>query len=152
MTSSDANGYTIVREFAAPLPLVYEMFTTPEHFAVWWGGSSVVVPIDSVELDARTGGTWKARMVGEGWSMDWIGEYTLVEPPTHIVMTVTDEPDNPARDSFDIALEEVAGGTRLTFRQFGGNLTAEQYEQTRIGSNTFLDAMEQRLARLVGEA
>lgn len=146
--TSDASGYTIVREFAAPLPLVYDMIVTPEHFAVWWGGDSVTVPVESVEMDARTGGTWKATMIGEGWSMNWIGEFTLVEPPSHIVMTVTDEPDNPARDSFDIQLTETASGTRLTFRQFGGNLSAEEYEQTRIGSNTFLDAMEAHLATL----
>lgn len=144
----DSTGYTIVREFAAPLPLVYDMFVTPEHFAVWWGGSAVQVPLDTVEMDARTGGTWKATMVGEGWSLNWIGEYILVEPPHHIVMTLTDEPDNPARDSFDIRLEETENGTRLTFRQYGGNLTAEQYEQTEIGSNTFFDAMEAHLATL----
>lgn len=149
MADFDENGYTIVRHFDAPLPLVYTMFTTPEHFAVWWGGSAVEVPLDSVEMDVRTGGTWKARMVGEGWSIDWIGEYTLVEPITHIVMTLTDAPSDPRRDSFDIALAEVGGGTQLTFRQFGGHLTAEQYEQTRIGSNTFLDAMEAHLATLV---
>ncbi len=148
MTDFDENGYTIVRQFDAPLPLVYSKFTTPEHFAVWWGGSAVAVPLDSVEMDVRTGGTWKARMVGEGWSIDWIGEYTLVEPTTHIVMTLTDDPSDPRRDSFDIALTEVDGGTQLTFRQFGGNITAEQYEQTRMGSNTFLDAMEAHLATL----
>ena len=63
-------------------------------------------------------------------------------------MTLTDDPSDPRRDSFDIALTEVDGETQLTFRQFGGNLTAEQYEQTRIGSSTFLDAMEAHLATL----
>lgn len=145
----DDTGYTIEREFAAPLDLVYAMFTTPEHFAVWWGGSAVTVPLDSIEMDVRTGGTWKATMVGDGWTIDWIGEYPLVEPPHHIVMGLTDEPDNPARDHFDIRLEETAAGTRVTLRQYGGNLTAEQYAETREGTNTFLDAMEAHLATLV---
>lgn len=147
--SADATGYTIVRDFAAPLDLVYEAFTTPEHFAVWWGGSSVQVPVESIHMDARTGGTWKATMIGEGWSINWVGEYPLVEPPHHIVMSLTDTPDDPARDHFDIALEAIDSGTRVTLRQYGGNLTAEQYEQTRIGTNTFLDALEAHLATLL---
>jgi hypothetical protein len=36
----------------------------------------------------------------------------------------------------------VPGGTEMVFRQTGGNLSAEEYERTAAGWQTFFDAME----------
>ena len=41
MTSSD--GYTISRVFDAPRDLVWQCWTSPEHFAVWFGGHDGVM-------------------------------------------------------------------------------------------------------------
>jgi len=140
-------GYIITKEFDAPIGLVWDMFVTPEHFAYWWGGSDVVVPLDSIELDARDGGTWKATMVGpdNAWSINWIGEYREVIAPTRLVMTLTDDASNPARDFFEIDLEEIANGTKVTLHQGGGNLTPEQYEQAKAGTDGFLETLRERL-------
>lgn len=145
-------GYTIVKEFDAPIGLVYDMFVTPEHFAYWWGGADVVVPVDSIAMDVREGGTWKATMIGpdNAWSINWVGEYREVVEPTRLVMTLTDQPDNPARDYFEIDLEEIANGTRLTLKQAGGGLTKEQYEQAKEGTDMFLETMRERLIEVQG--
>ena len=53
-------GMTITRTFSAPVDLVYAAWTTPEHFAVWFGTETVAV--DDVTIDARPGGSWTATM------------------------------------------------------------------------------------------
>lgn len=143
-------GYTIDRRFEAPRQLVWEMFTMPEHFAYWWGGPSVEVPLDSLTMDVRPGGSWKATMIGPGreWTLDWAGEYLEVDEPRLLVMTLTDDPTDPARDFFRIELLDDGDGTLMHFAQGGGNLTPEQYELTRQGTSGFLDAIAERLAQL----
>ena len=59
---TDSAGATITRAFAARREVVFVAWTEPQHFAAWFGGSAVTVPIDSVEMDVRPGGTWKATM------------------------------------------------------------------------------------------
>jgi len=143
-------GYTITKEFDAPIGLVWDMFVTPEHFSYWWGGNTVQVPLDTVEMDVRPGGSWKATMVGPDnqWSINWIGEYREVVSPTRLVMTLTDQADNPARDYFEIDLEEIANGTKVTLSQRGGNLNAEQYLQAQAGTDAFLETLRERLVEV----
>ena len=49
-------SFTITRTLAAPPELVWDVWTKPEHFAVWFGTEAVEVPLDSVTLDVRVGG------------------------------------------------------------------------------------------------
>jgi uncharacterized protein YndB with AHSA1/START domain len=132
-------GMTITREFAAPRELVFEAWTRPEHFAAWWGGNTVEVPLDTVAMDVRAGGLWKATMVlPDGHRIDWIGEYVEVDAPSRLVLTVTDGPNQ--REIVIVDLTETEGGTRMVCRQLG-NMTAEQYEGARQGYLQFFDAM-----------
>ena len=57
------DAIVITRTFDAPPELVWAAWTTPEQFAVWFGGDQVEVPLDSVSMDVRPGGTWSARML-----------------------------------------------------------------------------------------
>ena len=41
-------SFTITRTLAAPPELVWDVWTKPEHFAVWFGTEAVEVPLDSV--------------------------------------------------------------------------------------------------------
>ncbi|WP_394769254.1 SRPBCC domain-containing protein [Lacisediminihabitans sp.] len=144
------DGITITRTFAAPRDLVYSMWTTPEHFAVWFGTDAVEIPLDSVALNVEVGGEWKATMnLPDGNSINWIGEYVEVEPPSRLAFTMTDNPSNPAREPVTVTLVEVDGGTEMTMTQNGGNLTEEQYAQTIVGYNAFFDVMERLLAERI---
>jgi uncharacterized protein YndB with AHSA1/START domain len=143
-------SYVIDRHFAAPRDLVWEMFTTPEHFAYWWGGTDVTVPVESVIMDVRADGTWKATMIGpdEGWSMNWAGEYLEVDPPNRLVMTLTDQVGSPERDFFAIDFTDEGDGTHVTLAQGGGNLPADMIERTKEGTSMFLDALAMRLGEV----
>lgn len=141
-------GYDIERTFDASRELVWRMWTEPEHFAFWWGGTMVEVPVERTSFDVRPGGEWKTTMIGDGWTVDWVGEFREVDEPGHLVIAFTDAPENPARDTFTVTLTEEGAGTRMLLQQRGGGLTAEQYEQAREGTAMFMDAMAQRLAEL----
>lgn len=141
------DGLTITRTFAAPRELVYAAWTLPEHFSVWFGTEAVEVPLETLSMDVRVGGTWNAVMhLPDGSTIHWNGEYTEVDPPERLAFTMSDDPSSDAREPVTVVLAEVAGGTEMTLTQTGGNLTEEQYAQTVIGYNGFFDAMEKLLA------
>jgi uncharacterized protein YndB with AHSA1/START domain len=144
---TESLGATITRTFAAPRDLVYDAWVTPKHFAAWFGGSGVDVPIDSVSMDVRVGGGWKATMIiGNGVpDIHWFGEFVELDRPNKVVLTLTDRPGD-ARELVSVTLTEVADGTEMLFHQSGGNLSAEEYERTSAGWQTFFDAMDTLLA------
>jgi uncharacterized protein YndB with AHSA1/START domain len=141
------DGLTITRVFAAPRELVYEVWTKPEHFSVWFGTEAVDVPLDTLSLDVRVGGGWNAVMrLPDGNAIQWVGEYTEVDPPERLAFTMTDDPSRPAGEPVVVVFAEVDGGTEMTLTQPGGDLTEEQIEQTIAGYNSFFDDMEKVLA------
>jgi uncharacterized protein YndB with AHSA1/START domain len=143
---TESEGATITRTFAAPPQLVFDAWTNPKHFAKWFGGTSVEVPDDTVSMDVRPGGSWKATMIiGNGVpDIHWLGEYVEVDPPSKLVLTLSDRPE--ARELVTVVLTEVEGGTQMLFRQTGGNLSVEEYARTAEGWNTFFDAMADLVA------
>jgi uncharacterized protein YndB with AHSA1/START domain len=143
---TETGGMTITRVFKAPRELVFEAWTNPAHFAQWFGGNTVTVPVDSVSMDLRPGGSWKATMVipaspelPGGHEINWIGEYVEVDPPERLVLTLSDGPED--REVVTVMLAEVAGGTEMVCHQGGGHLTPEQYEEARQGYQAFFDAL-----------
>lgn len=141
------DGLTITRTFTASPESVWAAWTTPAHFSVWFGTSAVDVPLATVAMDVRAGGAWSAVMhLPDGKRIDWTGEYLQVQPPAHLVLTMTDDPANPAREPVTVDLTAVDDGTQMTMTQRGGNLTDEQYEQAKAGWNGFFDEMAELLA------
>lgn len=143
--------FTVTRTLRAPRELVFDAITRPEHFAVWFGTAAVEVPQDSLLMDVRPGGRFQAVMLlPDGGRIDWAGEYLAVEPPSHLAMTLSDQPGDDAGLPVLFDLEEVADGTKLTIRQDRADFTDEQVAATIAGYNAFLDDMEDVLAGLAG--
>ena len=106
-----ADYFTITRDLAAPRELVFDAITKPEHFAVWFGTAEVEVPRDSLSMDVRPGGEFRAVMVlPDGNRINWAGEYVEVDPPARLTMTLTDNPGEYAGLPVLFDLEEIAGG------------------------------------------
>jgi uncharacterized protein YndB with AHSA1/START domain len=143
---NDIPSSTIVRTFAATPESVFDAWVTPASFAAWWGGSEVDVPLDSVSMDVRNGGSWTAKMIlGEANpdlpEINWFGEFVEVDRPSKLVMTLADRPGD-ARALVTVTFAAVEGGTEMHFRQTGGPMTQEDYDRTTAGWQTFFDAME----------
>src|SRR4051812_49989314 len=91
---ADEPGLTITRVFEAPRELVWREWTEPERFADWYGGPEGVIPLDTVEMDVRPGGTWRATMYfgPDRREIRWSGEDREVEPPHRLLVPPPDRP------------------------------------------------------------
>ncbi|MFC9981197.1 SRPBCC domain-containing protein [Gordonia sp. NPDC127522] len=126
---------------------MFDAWTTPAQFAAFFGGSANQVPVESVSLDARPGGTWTATMiVGDDIpEFNWRGEYVDVRRPNRLVLTLTDGPGDE-RELLTADFKAVAADTEIRFSQTGGNLTDEQYEYAAAGRRAAFEALDALLA------
>jgi uncharacterized protein YndB with AHSA1/START domain len=139
-------GLTITRVFEAPRERVWREWTTPERFADWFGGEAEV-PRDSVSMDVRKGGRWRATMFAgpERREIRWKGEYLEVVEPERLVFTVSDRPDE-VYELVTVVLTDLGDGrTELRLDQTG-HLSGAQYRRARDGWGSFLDRIAARLA------
>ncbi|MFG2559411.1 SRPBCC domain-containing protein [Streptomyces sp. NPDC048496] len=150
MTESVREGIDITRIFDAPRELVFEAWTTPEHFAAWYGGDAEV-PLDRVSMDVRPGGMWSLVIVVPGTEMPFHGVYREVVAPERLVFTLKDAtaPDDIEGEIVTVTFTDRGDKTtEMVFQQRGGNLTAEQYAAAEDGWEAFFDALANRLATI----
>lgn len=143
---ADRPGIALTRVFDAPRERVWREWTTPASFADWFGGTESEVPLDSVDMDVRAGGSWRLTMFAgaDRDEMHWHGEYREVDEPARLVFTVADRP-GPKRELVTVELRELGDGrTEMRFQQRGG-MTEEQYRAASSGWGGFFDRIEQRL-------
>ena len=103
----------LTRDFDAPIELVFDVFTKPEHVrkTIAPFGEEVTV----CEIDLRVGGNYHFVFVtDDGTECSFRGTFLEVEPPTRTVETWLFEgwPDAEAVES--INLREADGVTKLT--------------------------------------
>lgn len=122
-----SNAVVIERTFEAPIDLVWQLWTDPEHFKNWYGpqGFSIIVS----EMDVRVGGKRLICMVSPDGNMKmWFaGEYITVEVTEHLVYTdnMADEHgnlmngDHAVMSEVSVHLESVAGGTKMVMTHAG---------------------------------
>jgi uncharacterized protein YndB with AHSA1/START domain len=144
-------GITITRVFDAPRARVWAEWTEPERFADWFGGRETEIPLASVSMDVRPGGSWRATMlVGPDRNeIRWRGEYLEVVPPERLVLTFSDQPDSDAFELVTVVLVDLGDDrTEMRFSQVG-NLPPQQYERAGSGWGVFFDAMAERLSAAI---
>jgi uncharacterized protein YndB with AHSA1/START domain len=140
-------GITIVRVFDAPRERVWREWTEPERFADWFGGTASEVPLSSVSMDVRPGGSWQLTMFAARGEIHWNGEYREVDEPERLVFTVTDRPGEQAFELVSVVLTDLGDGrTEMHFEQRGGGLSPEEYERAGQGWSGFFDRVAERLA------
>jgi uncharacterized protein YndB with AHSA1/START domain len=145
----DEPGIDITRVFDAPRERVWREWTEAEAFADWFGGTEAHVPLDTVAMDVRPGGEWRLTMQfgPERHEIRWRGEYREVVEPERLVFTVTDRPDDDAREVVIVDLVDLGDGrTEMRFQQRGGGLAPEEYERAGSGWGVFFDRVDARLA------
>ena len=104
----------ITREFDAPIALVFDVFTKPEHVRKTFAPFGEEVTVCSIDL--RVGGNYHIVMVtDDGTECSFRGTYLEIEPPTRTVQTWLFDgwPDAEAVESMD--LHETDGVTKLTY-------------------------------------
>ena len=140
-------GIEMTRVFEAPRELVWQAWTTPERFAVWFGAPGATCPPEECEMDVQPGGRWKALMhAGEHGDIHWHGTFHTVNEPEHLVFTISDRPGEES-DPCEIVLTDLGDGrTEMVFRQAGGHMDAEGYARAEQGWSGFFEALGKQLA------
>lgn len=105
----------VTRTFDAPVRLVFEAWTRPELFKLWWAPKSSPVPLLSCEMDVRTGGGYRLAFGhDEANSRSFFGKYLEVSPPSRLVWT-NDEGGDGAVTT--VTFEEMDGRTLLMMQE-----------------------------------
>jgi uncharacterized protein YndB with AHSA1/START domain len=102
----------VTRTFNGPARIVFEAFTKPELFKLWWVPKSFGLSLLSCELDVRAGGTYRLVFSHSGSEpMAFFGRYVEVTPHSRLVWTNDEGADDGAVTT--ATFEEKAGKTLL---------------------------------------
>jgi uncharacterized protein YndB with AHSA1/START domain len=138
----------ITREFEAPIALVFDVLTKPEHVSKWFAPFECEVTECSIDL--HVGGNYHIVFVtGDGRECSFRGTYLEVEPPTRTVETWLFEgwPDAHAVESMD--LHETDGVTKLTNRLAFRDKAGRDHMDKSDGIEDSFDKMEDLLRSLL---
>jgi uncharacterized protein YndB with AHSA1/START domain len=138
----------ITREFDAPIALVFDVLTKPEHVSKW--GATPPDQMKECSIDLRVGGKYHSVFVTEdGTECSFRGTYLEVEPPFRTVETWLFEgwPDAEAVETMQ--LHETDGVTTLTMRLAFRDKAGRDHMTRFDGQQDSFDQMEDILRSLL---
>lgn len=134
--SGSQDAVVIERTLDAPVELIWQMWTDPEHFKAWYGPDGAAIPV--AKMDVRVGGTRLVSMemqTPNGPMQMWFtGEYREVVENERLVYTesMSDENGNvlspsdmgmpeshPATTEVVVELEDLGGRTKMVLTHLG---------------------------------
>jgi uncharacterized protein YndB with AHSA1/START domain len=136
------------REFDAPLQLVFDVLTQPEHMRNWFAPFNDRVTECSIDL--RVGGNYHIVFVTpDGKECSFRGTYIEIDPPTRTVATWLFEgwPDAHAVET--VVLEETDGVTKLTMKLAFQDQAGRAHMKSSDGQEDSFDKLEDYLRSLV---
>jgi len=139
------------REFDAPIELVFDALTKPEHVRHWFAPFTDRVTVCSIDL--RVGGEYHIVFVTEdGTECSFRGTYLEIERPTRIVDTWLFEgwPDAWADET--VELREAEGVTTLTMMMAFRDKEGRAHMTKNDGQEDSFDKLEDYLRSLLEEA
>ncbi len=102
------------RTFDAPPRIVFDAWTKPALFMLWWAPKSSGMPLLSCEIDARTGGGYRVAFGHDTELFAFYGKYLDVTPPSRLVWTNEESEDGSVTT---VTFEEQGGKTLLTLHE-----------------------------------
>ena len=135
------------REFEAPIELVFDVLTKPEHVRKWFAPFENSMTVCSIDL--RVGGNYHMVFVTEdGTECSFRGTYLELEPPTRIIDTWLFEgwPDAEAVETVDP--QETNGVTKIANKLAFRDKAGRDHMTTFDGMEDSFDKMEDYLRSL----
>jgi uncharacterized protein YndB with AHSA1/START domain len=130
----------VTRTFDGPVRRVFDAWSKPELFQLWWVPKSSPMPLLSCEMDVRTGGGYRLTFGHDAANaMAFFGKYLEVTPPSRLVWT-NDEGGGAVTT---VTFEEVDGGTRVVLRELYPS--KEALDESFVGME---DAMPEQFDQL----
>jgi uncharacterized protein YndB with AHSA1/START domain len=137
-----------IRKFDAPLALVFDALTKPEHVSKWF--APFTDRVTECSIDLRVGGNYHIVFVTEdGIECSFRGTYLEVEPPTRTVATWLFEgwPDADAVES--VVLHETDGVTTLTMKLAFRDQAGRDHMKKTDGQESSFDKLEDYVRSLL---
>ncbi len=132
----------VTRTFDGPVRLVFDAWTKPELFRLWWPPKSTGVPLLSCEMDVRTGGGYRLTFGHDpSKAMTFFGKYLEVTPPSRIVWTNDESGEDGAVTT--VTFEEQDGRTLLVLQELYPS--KEALDRSFVGME---DAMPEQFEQL----
>jgi uncharacterized protein YndB with AHSA1/START domain len=131
----------ITREFDAPIALVFDVLTRPEHVSKW--GATPPDQMKECSIDLRVGGHYSYCFVTQdGSECRFRGTFLKVEPPVRTVETWLFDgwPDAEAVETME--LHEADGVTTLSIRLAFRDQAGRDHMNRFDGQQASLDAMD----------
>jgi uncharacterized protein YndB with AHSA1/START domain len=148
ITFPNEREIVINREFDAPIDLVFDVFTKPEHVSKTFAPFGEEVTVCSIDL--RVGGDYHFVMVtNDGTECSFRGTYLEVEPPTRTVETWAFEGWPGVEAVETLELQAAEGVTRLTWKLAFGDKGGRDHMATLDGIESNLDIVEEYLGSLL---
>jgi uncharacterized protein YndB with AHSA1/START domain len=138
------------RAFDAPIELVFDVLTQPEHVRHWFAPFEDKVTVCTIDL--RVGGAYHMVFVtSDGTECSFRGTYLEIERPTRIVDTWLFEgwPDAEAIET--VELTEADGVTTVRMNLAFRDQAGRDHMTRTDGQEDSWDKMEDYLASLVGQ-
>lgn len=138
MTDNDHSRDAVVIEriFDAPVNLIWQMWTDPQHFTAWYGPDGATIPV--AKMDVRVGGNrlvcMKVQTPGGEMQMWFTGEYREVVENQRLVYTESNSDENgnvlsptdigmpeghPMTTEVRVELDDNGGGTKMVMTHTG---------------------------------
>ena len=137
----------INREFDAPVELVFDVLTKPEHVRNWLPAFEDTMTVCSIDL--RVGGSYHfVAVTSDGRECSFRGTYLEIESPVRTVATWLFEgwPDAEAVET--VELRETDGVTRLTNRLAFRDKAGRDHMTKTDGFEDSFDKLENYLTSL----
>jgi uncharacterized protein YndB with AHSA1/START domain len=138
----------VTREFEAPIELVFDVLTQPEHVNEWFAPFEDKMTVCSIDL--RVGGNYHMVFVTEdGTECSFRGTYLEIERPIRIVDTWLFEgwPDAEAVETVD--LHETDGVTKVKMNLAFRDKAGREHMTRTDGQEDSWDKMEDYLRSLL---
>ncbi len=144
--SRDNRTLTIERTLNAPIQLVWDAWTQPEHIAKWWGPKGMDTQVEEHKLEV--GGAWKFSMkMPDGSDFIAEGVYQELNPPNKMVTSADFRPMTEGV-TLEVILKAEGDKTHFTFNVVH---PSEEYckQQEAMGFYNGWGSTFDRLAELV---
>jgi uncharacterized protein YndB with AHSA1/START domain len=141
----------ITREFDAPIALVFDVLTKPEHASRW--GATPPDRMTECSIDLRVGGSYRSSfVVADGSVFTISGTYLEVEPPVRTLETwhFNFWPDAEVVETME--LHERDAVTTFTWRMVFSDQAGRDRMTKFDGHQDSLDAIGEILASLLGSS
>ncbi len=137
------------RKFDAPIELVFDVLTKPEHVRNWF--APFRDQVTTCEIDLRVGGDYHIVFVTlDGKECSFRGTYLEIERPTRTVETWWFEGWGPDTDAVEtVVLDEADGVTTLTMSMVFRNEAGRAHMTRTDGQEDSFDKMEDYLRSLL---